>query len=43
MKKIILASLIVSPLVGFSMQPPEYLSVAEFKECLSSQEIGTME
>jgi hypothetical protein len=43
MKKTIVGILMVTPLLGFSMQPPEYLSVPEFKKCLASQKIDTME
>ena len=43
MRKISLALLGSIPIIGFSMQAPEYLSVPDFKECLGSQKVGTME
>lgn len=43
MKKIGIATVVSLPLLGFSMQAPEYLSVSNFKECLTTQKIGMMQ
>ena len=43
MKKITIGILMVTPLLGFSMQAPEYLSVPEFKKCLTTQKVDAME